>query len=495
MRSPPLPSGPLRAYEADRSALPVRPCTKPRRDRAYDDAAADLQQRIANLVRDRAARRRALSEARAWKFNHSVRVPMKPVTHAGRSRGSFQRPKSCPKSFFLTFYSVWQPLGTEDAQTALVFGFLRHAPVEAGLQPWLAETLGREATTGPLAARDFWPSYASVLAHHVRTVPELVFDATDSGGQLVITVEAKRVPGGHELPQLVREAVDTAVATNAQRLAVIVVGVDVGQPPQLPEWQLAIKVGLERHGLGHVQLELRYSSWAQLGKCIEAAAVSGPPLTIYASDVLAQMTRRGLLGYKGAPMADDLAKLTIPNAFELVNRTITQARQFFLALSGHTRFIALGLGPAGSSYQMLRDGAPTRALNQEEGWFSTTTLLSHFRKPDWHTGAGAFAAFYVATEEDPPYLVAGAYRALSIPSDIQYAFAWSQNGVRDKLQSVTLRDASAPLLTEFGFSEYGKTDWRYAVRTWEPGDPDGDVDWTLNALETTVELWDTEAHG
>lgn len=388
----------------------------------------------------------------------------------------------------MSFYSAWQPLETEDAQTALVFGFLRHAPAELALRPWLAKTLKRDASAGPLQLDDFWPSYRSALAKHTRTVPELVFHAEDDRGELVIAIEAKRHPGGHDLPQLVREAVDTARANEAQRIAVIMVGVDPGQPPQVPAWQNAIRAGLDEHGLREVDSELHYSSWALLGECIEAAAASDTSLALYAHDVWAQLALHGLLGYKGAPMSEDLTTLTIPNAFELVNRTIKQARQFFLALTGHSRFAALGLKPPGSAARMLRDGATTRSLNQDEDWFVTTTLFSHFRKPAWPKGAGAFAAFYVATEDEAPQLAAGAYRADST-TDIQYSFAWS-DGARDKVKSQILRDTVSPMLTEFGFTDGGKADWRYAVRSWEPGDPDGDLDWTLDALEAAVAIWD-----
>ncbi|MBV9944555.1 MAG: hypothetical protein JO262_20695 [Solirubrobacterales bacterium] len=40
----------------------------------------------------------------------------------------------------MSFYSVWQPLGErrmEDARTALVFGFLRHADANAVLRPYV----------------------------------------------------------------------------------------------------------------------------------------------------------------------------------------------------------------------------------------------------------------------------------------------------------------------------------------------------------------------
>src|SRR5688572_22230418 len=52
----------------------------------------------------------------------------------------------------LTFLSHWQPLRNEDAHTALVFGFLRHADPEYGLGPWLTSVLQRErpVTAAPL---------------------------------------------------------------------------------------------------------------------------------------------------------------------------------------------------------------------------------------------------------------------------------------------------------------------------------------------------------
>lgn len=391
----------------------------------------------------------------------------------------------------MSFYSAWQPLVDEDAQTGLVFGFLRHAPPDRALTPWLEETLGRTVSPQPLSVHSFWPPYESIIPGHKRTVPELVFRAQQEAGALVVAVEAKRLPDGHDLEQLVREAVDTANMTHADRLALIMVGVDIGKPSHLHEWVQTIRAAMADHELGGVDVELCYSSWAQLGKHIEPLATEGEPLGIYAQDVLAQMALNGLLGYKGAPVALEGNELNIPNAFELVNRTIKQARQFFLALTGHSGFAALGLAPVGTSHLMLRDGGATRSLNQDEGLFVTTTLFAHFRKPQWPDTVGVFAAFFLETDEDHPYLVAGMYSAKSL-TDIQYSFAWSEEVDRDKLSSSILRAGNAPLLDRF--SVYDGTDWRYASRNWKPGTPDEDLEWTLQMLGQATAIWD-EANG
>jgi hypothetical protein len=389
----------------------------------------------------------------------------------------------------MTFYSAWQPLRNEDAWTALVFGFLRHVPVEAALQPWVTETLGREARVARLVPGHFWPPYRSALAGHTRTVPELVFLAEDDRGELIVAVEAKRLPGGHDLPQLVREAVDSARHSTRPRLAVIMVGVDVGQPRQRADWERAIKAELADNVRREVQAELRYSSWAQLGKWIESTADSHPLFGIYAEDVLVQMKLQGLLGYKGAPMVDPTTPMTVPNAIETVNLVIKQARHFFLALIGEARFAALGLRPAANPPQMLRDGVGARSLKVDEGEFVTTTLLSHFRKATWPAGAGTFAAFYLPTGETEAHLAAGAYQTGQIQG-IQYWFAWAEPVEMRSLKNGTLRSTQVPQLTESTHYANNETEWRYDVRPWAAGNSTGDIEWTLDALTAAVELWD-----
>jgi hypothetical protein len=324
-----------------------------------------------------------------------------------------------------------------------------------------------------------------VVEGHDWTVPDLVFTASDKRGELTVAIEAKRVPEGHDVDQLWREAVDTAAATGASRLSLVLVGVDVSAPSELASWERTVQRQLTAHAFD-VEVELRYSSWAELGECIEAVAATQPDLAIYAHDVLMQMELNGLRGYKGAPMADDLSVSSISDAFELVNRTIKQARQFFLTLTADSRFAELGLTPAtGQKHAMLRDGGGARNLDRDEGWFLMSTFFGHYRRSAWPGGAGAFAAIY-NVEGAAPALDAGAYWGDTI-TDIQYSFAWADFAAQDSFRSA-LRDADAPALTES--ARYKGTEWLYASSAWEPGRPKDDIDWTIEVISAAVGVWD-----
>src|SRR3954468_12904307 len=83
----------------------------------------------------------------------------------------------------LSFFAYWQPLHNEDAHTALVFGYLRHAPEKHALEAWLLAPVGRTVRV-PAPARDgFWPTYLSRHDEHKRTVPDLAFDAFEDDGE------------------------------------------------------------------------------------------------------------------------------------------------------------------------------------------------------------------------------------------------------------------------------------------------------------------------
>jgi hypothetical protein len=101
----------------------------------------------------------------------------------------------------MSFLAHWQPLRKEDDHTALVFGFLRHAPVEAALGPWLTDVLGRSVSRSALLSEDFWPRYPSLDEQTSATVPDLVFE-TDDG--LTVLIEAKVGPGEAGLLSAVR---------------------------------------------------------------------------------------------------------------------------------------------------------------------------------------------------------------------------------------------------------------------------------------------------
>ncbi|MCA1656685.1 MAG: hypothetical protein LC713_03075, partial [Actinobacteria bacterium] len=106
------------------------------------------------------------------------------------------------------YYAHWQPLVDENAHTVLTFGFLRHAPPDSALNPWLSEVLQRAVTCQGLQADAFWPRYRSTVGGSVSTEPEVVFWARDSEPLLVV-IEVKPWYGQHAIGQLRREAVDT----------------------------------------------------------------------------------------------------------------------------------------------------------------------------------------------------------------------------------------------------------------------------------------------
>jgi hypothetical protein len=86
----------------------------------------------------------------------------------------------------MIFLSNSQPLLNEDRHTALVFGFMRHAPTNLALNPWLSKVLGRSVEALPLRQHDFWPTLTSRVPGSVRTESELAFEADD--GQRLIVV-------------------------------------------------------------------------------------------------------------------------------------------------------------------------------------------------------------------------------------------------------------------------------------------------------------------
>jgi hypothetical protein len=280
----------------------------------------------------------------------------------------------------VSFYSRWQPLVDEDRHTALVFGFLRHAPADLGLGPWLEEVLRRTVSAIALEPSSFWPNLPSVVVGSVSTVPELVFEA-DDGQPLNVIVEVKPGFGMHYIDQIAREATDVASSTGATRIAVVMVGADLGRPASTVSWDDEVAARLAAAGLD-VRSELYYSSFAELGDVIRRVAAARPEWNAYATDVLHQLNERGLLGYEGAPMHDDLEGLTRRNAVELYNRIVLAARQFYLQLQGQRTFAELGLAPVvGQGYvaaRMLRDGR-SETVTQNAEWFESRIIVSRFQ--------------------------------------------------------------------------------------------------------------------
>jgi hypothetical protein len=368
----------------------------------------------------------------------------------------------------MKLYQHWLPLELEDHQTALVFNALRHLPARQALEPWLSQALERPVTAGPLEVENFWPRLPSIIEGSTITEPELVFDA-DDGRPLLVVIENKPWVGGHTLDQITREAVDAAAAKNPKRVALVMVGADVSPPMDLADWRKQVADALRAHGL-KAQVELRYSSWAEIGRVLVACAEHEPAWARYIEDVTAQLRFHSLLGYEGAPLFDDIdTPLTVPKAVDAFNRTILAVRAFYLSLHGQSGFKALGFpGP----YRLSRDGTGT---SPESHWFEASFVLSSYRRERWPKRLGAFVAFDLATEGDTADICAGAH--------------WAEKGYL--LDSYGNIDSEAEVAAELealpderfdgAGAAYG-TSWVWATRQWKTGQPDVDVDWAVDQL-------------
>ena len=385
------------------------------------------------------------------------------------------------------YYVHWQPLVDENAHTALAFGFLRHAPVDQGLNPWLTEVLGRPTRGKPLSPEDFWPRYPSLLSGSHWTEPELVFDAHDQEAMKVI-IEAKPGYGQQRREQITREIIDTARAEKASRIVCIMVGADLGAPMTTADWASHVDQELAAHGLSDVSCEVRYASWASLGCVAHDCAAAAPALQAYAEDVVEQLRLNVLMGYDGAPELDDLdGKFTITNAAEAFNRAVEAVRQFFLALHTASDFAALDLRPYGGRHRILRDGSSDSPTTPAD-FFETTVALSLYCKPSWNPEQVIFVAFDLVSDPDPQLQV-GAARLTREGETIVYRWAHSDEP-EGQLQTAALRDALRGPFPYGAVYDPG-AEWVYDEQAWLPRRPDTDIAWAVSNLQTACAIWDT----
>ena len=387
----------------------------------------------------------------------------------------------------MSFFTHWQPLHNEDAHTALVFGYLRHAPAAHGLEPWLTATLGRPVTAPQLEPESFWPAYLSGGEGQQRTLPDLAFDAND-GERLLVLVEVK--PGflGHDFDQISREIIDAHTHTGGNRIALIMVGADRNRPAATLDWETRLAQGLVERELADVEAELRYSSWAALGRTIADSAGATSGWSRYASDVLTHLRRKQLLSYEGAPVIDDLeGGLTLGNAVEVFNRCVRAAHLLLVEIRDNPRLNGLA-DPGGRGLQMGRDSYSTVLTQPVEG-FTTTTLICAMRRQAWPNGAGVFVGFDLV-HEDGPQLVVGAYDyRKTVAADIAYGYANSEPG--DPRQPA-LAGADRSALAHGYVLGHAAGEFLCAQRPWAPQDTHGgdDVSWVLDRLDDSAAVWD-----
>lgn len=148
----------------------------------------------------------------------------------------------------------------------------------------------------------------------------------------------------HTFEQLSREVVDFATQQKAERVAMVMIGADLGAPAEAAGWRHQLEEVLSAHGLTTAG-ELHYSSFASVGRAIARCGQHSPEWRRYADVVVTQLRLQGLLGYDGAPVFDDLEDLTVVNAVEAFNRTIRVARQLLLTLHSRPAFHAASPRP------------------------------------------------------------------------------------------------------------------------------------------------------
>lgn len=387
----------------------------------------------------------------------------------------------------MKFLSNWQPLINEDRHTALLFGFMRHAPAASALNPWLSRVLGRSAEAEPLGQHEFWPNLRSVVPGSVSTQPELLLRAND-GAPLTVVIEVKPGYGMLQLGQICREVVDTASATGAARIACVMVGADLGPPMHLGAWLDDVTRSLREHLPDQtVEAELRYASFASLGQAARECADRRPEWRAYADDVVAQLRQKGLLGYDGAPMLEDLDGLTIPNVVEGFNRSILAARDFFLQLHGQPRFADLGLSPYQAAHKMLRDGG-SEVPSQPVKWFKTTVAMCLYKRHGWAPTRVVFACFdLLGRDSSHADLCVG---ASDVTGSHTYGFAKAEP---DQDLAHPVLSGAAPELPETKAGPDGQ--WRFDRRPWTPGHADEDIDWALSRLASAARVWDEDLAG
>jgi hypothetical protein len=205
-----------------------------------------------------------------------------------------------------------------------------------------------------------------------------------------------------QLPQIAREVVDAAAARKAHRVACVMVGADLNPPMKLTEWKEEVARSLSEHlPETMVEAELAYASFASLGRAAQECAAANPEWSLYADDLRAQLLRKGVLGYEGAPMLDDLETLSVPTAVEAFNRSIRAARSFLLQLHSQPGFAALHLAPfAKNAHRLYRNGGSTTLTAQVE-WFETTVAMSMYRGEGWDPNRVVFICFSAATALTP----------------------------------------------------------------------------------------------
>lgn len=203
-----------------------------------------------------------------------------------------------------------------------------------------------------------------------------------------------------------------------------------------------------------------------------------------AHDVLHQMQAKGMLGYQGAPVFDDLeGGLTVANVMVVHNRVMVSARALFRAVHEQPAFAATGWQPTAVTHRLLRDGLSV-SLNASEDDFQTRTLISRYVRAGDEERGGYLALFF--DEAEPPKLQAGLWSSPNT-SQVHWRYALSDMVEREDLERLSVPTGELPLSAV----EYpSDLELAYDERPWEPGDGSGDVRWAVRTLASAAQALD-----
>jgi hypothetical protein len=352
--------------------------------------------------------------------------------------------------------------------------------------------LGRPVTAEPPEPHAFWPSYASVLDGHHRTEPELVIRAADNLGALIVIIEAKPGFEQHTEAQITREIIDVARATGCGRAALIMLGADRFEPANVSVWRDGLREARLTHGLADLGVELHCSSWARIGEAIVACGKQATEWSRYADDAVHQLRNRGLLGYDGGPMFDDLDGLTVPNAVEVYNRTFKAAKNLLLTLESEQRFRDAVLVAFGGKSRLTADGGVGQGGLHRPDWeFETSMILAAYTKRDWPADGGVYVAISLTPEDArDPELHAGAFHAPAHEvTQLVWTYASAVAEPEDgKVRHPALERTDKTLLDNVWAG--AKTEWVFARRDWVAGQGEDDLRWLLDRLDDAAGAWD-----
>jgi hypothetical protein len=192
-------------------------------------------------------------------------------------------------------------------------------------------------------------------------------------------------------------------------------------------------------------------------------------------------------------MFDDLdGRLNVPNAMEVINRSLKGAKNLLLSLHAEPRFVSLAMQPWESKEPKLKmDGGIGAGGLQRADWeYETSMIMSAYSAPEWPTGSGVYVAIWLTPDDgEHPELHVGACIGPGYSlSDLVWAYGSNVDEPEDKVARHDALDALDTTLLDNVWTDRN-TEWVFARRDWLPARGDDDLRWLLEKLEAASVVW------